>query len=141
FQAEDGIRDRIVTGVQTCALPICRQAVVVNDPIAELAFKLDRFAENFDPYEYMDQVDDVQAHIQEIKADLAAGNTAPYREFLNTAIEEAGEETAVEIAKVLKSQLDKLDSPKRESVMENLAQAAEKAAPASPSPKRKEPER
>ena len=118
-----------------------RQAVVVNDPIAELAFKLDRFTENFDPYEYMDQVDDVQAHIQEIKADLAAGNTAPYREFLNTAIEEAREETAVEVAKVLKSQLDKLDSPKRESVMEKLAQAAEKAAPASPSPKRKEPER
>src|SRR5437773_6854227 len=24
FQAEDGIRDRDVTGVQTCALPICR---------------------------------------------------------------------------------------------------------------------
>src|SRR5699024_5040888 len=28
FQAEDGIRDRNVTGVQTCALPICRTAVV-----------------------------------------------------------------------------------------------------------------
>src|SRR5207248_5739592 len=25
FQAEDGIRDRTVTGVQTCALPILRQ--------------------------------------------------------------------------------------------------------------------
>src|SRR5207302_2362374 len=25
FQAEDGIRDFHVTGVQTCALPICRQ--------------------------------------------------------------------------------------------------------------------
>src|SRR5256885_3611304 len=25
FQAEDGIRDYKVTGVQTCALPICRQ--------------------------------------------------------------------------------------------------------------------
>src|SRR6266478_9139293 len=25
FQAEDGIRDLTVTGVQTCALPICRQ--------------------------------------------------------------------------------------------------------------------
>src|SRR5437868_14422962 len=25
FQAEDGIRDRNVTGVQTCALPICGQ--------------------------------------------------------------------------------------------------------------------
>jgi len=36
---------------------------------------------------------------------------------------------------------DKIDSPKRESVMEKLAQAAEKTAPASPSPKRKEPER
>src|SRR5215216_7160249 len=24
FQAEDGIRDDLVTGVQTCALPICR---------------------------------------------------------------------------------------------------------------------
>src|SRR2546430_11828581 len=27
FQAEDGIRDLTVTGVQTCALPICRTAV------------------------------------------------------------------------------------------------------------------
>src|SRR5258708_15563741 len=26
FQAEDGIRDDLVTGVQTCALPISRQA-------------------------------------------------------------------------------------------------------------------
>ena len=25
FQAEDGIRDRDVTGVQTCALPICER--------------------------------------------------------------------------------------------------------------------
>src|SRR5260370_25314600 len=25
FQAEDGIRDSSVTGVQTCALPICRR--------------------------------------------------------------------------------------------------------------------
>src|SRR2546422_10380501 len=26
FQAEDGIRDVAVTGVQTCALPICRES-------------------------------------------------------------------------------------------------------------------
>src|SRR2546425_10571901 len=26
FQAEDGIRDKLVTGVQTCALPICGEA-------------------------------------------------------------------------------------------------------------------
>src|SRR5438034_812292 len=29
FQAEDGIRDHCVTGVQTCALPISRQEVVL----------------------------------------------------------------------------------------------------------------
>src|SRR5699024_9578715 len=28
FQAEDGIRDRNVTGVQTCALPICRWTAI-----------------------------------------------------------------------------------------------------------------
>ena len=77
------LRAMFYEDVMEQAFEVGRQAVVVNDPIAELAFKLDRFAENFDPYEYMDQVDDVQAHIQEIKADLAAGNTAPYREFLN----------------------------------------------------------
>src|SRR5229473_4383763 len=27
FQAEDGIRDKLVTGVQTCALPICTRPV------------------------------------------------------------------------------------------------------------------
>ena len=135
------LRAMVYEDVMEQGFEVGRQAVVVNDPIAELAFKLDHFAENFDPYEYMDQVDDVQAHIQEIKADLAAGKTAPYREFLDTAIAESREETAVEIAKVLRSQLDKIDPPKRESVMEKLAQAAEKTAPASPSPKRKEPER
>src|SRR5687767_15814192 len=31
FQAEDGIRDKLVTGVQTCALPISK-AVVTGDP-------------------------------------------------------------------------------------------------------------
>src|SRR3989441_4662633 len=28
FQAEDGIRDKLVTGVQTCALPICVLALL-----------------------------------------------------------------------------------------------------------------
>src|SRR5205823_10244065 len=31
FQAEDGIRDKLVTGVQTCALPIWRCFVFAND--------------------------------------------------------------------------------------------------------------
>src|SRR5687768_17939280 len=33
FQAEDGIRDVAVTGVQTCALPICGQASDWSDPL------------------------------------------------------------------------------------------------------------
>src|SRR5256885_10696482 len=32
FQAEDGIRDYKVTGVQTCALPICQTIVIDNRP-------------------------------------------------------------------------------------------------------------
>src|SRR5699024_11586996 len=31
FQAEDGIRDRNVTGVQTCALPICHMTLTFYD--------------------------------------------------------------------------------------------------------------
>src|SRR5207237_7044259 len=32
FQAEDGIRDSSVTGVQTCALPICMSTTVSANP-------------------------------------------------------------------------------------------------------------
>src|SRR2546426_4243650 len=32
FQAEDGIRDYKVTGVQTCALPICLARTLADDP-------------------------------------------------------------------------------------------------------------
>src|SRR5205823_10890050 len=31
FQAEDGIRDKLVTGVQTCALPISRVEAAVRE--------------------------------------------------------------------------------------------------------------
>src|SRR5206468_8522086 len=38
FQAEDGIRYLIVTGVQTCALPICWLAAVVAAGVGALHF-------------------------------------------------------------------------------------------------------
>src|SRR5256885_7016656 len=38
FQAEDGIRDYKVTGVQTCALPICTEMATVAD-MSDLIFK------------------------------------------------------------------------------------------------------
>src|SRR5688572_32009608 len=36
FQAEDGIRDLTVTGVQTCALPIYRKKAIINSTINEI---------------------------------------------------------------------------------------------------------
>src|SRR5207248_7404339 len=43
FQAEDGIRDRTVTGVQTCALPICADLGFVSDFAAIQVNKLGEF--------------------------------------------------------------------------------------------------
>src|SRR5256714_14910695 len=37
FQAEDGIRDKLVTGVQTCALPICERRVRERGVLSLLA--------------------------------------------------------------------------------------------------------
>src|SRR5258708_11584087 len=34
FQAEDGIRDDLVTGVQTCALPISQQIVCLHEGLS-----------------------------------------------------------------------------------------------------------
>src|SRR6266536_5909570 len=42
FQAEDGIRDPLVTGVQTCALPICDTGFVLEDQ------QVARFAANYE---------------------------------------------------------------------------------------------
>src|SRR5690348_18378373 len=48
FQAEDGIRGGRVTGVQTCALPICAGAAVGRDPLPRfddaLAHRVEVFA-------------------------------------------------------------------------------------------------
>src|SRR5438034_11086232 len=35
FQAEDGIRDHCVTGVQTCALPIYKEFLVYKDALGD----------------------------------------------------------------------------------------------------------
>src|SRR5699024_12238151 len=48
FQAEDGIRDRNVTGVQTCALPILPVNHLVRVPGTPLAD-----APNLDPLEFV----------------------------------------------------------------------------------------
>src|SRR2546430_6394825 len=44
FQAEDGIRDLTVTGVQTCALPISK----TEDPESDLSQRLTPFLDQLD---------------------------------------------------------------------------------------------
>ena len=135
------LRAMVYEDVMEQAFEVGRQAVVVDELITELAANLDRFAERFIPHEYREQIDDTQAHIQKIKADLADGDTSDYRRFLHIAIVDSSDEKIIGEARELLKLFDKLLFPERKSVMEKLAQAAEKVAPASPSPKRKEPER
>src|SRR5260370_31918858 len=47
FQAEDGIRDSSVTGVQTCALPISLSQLT-NRPQASVSYVKLTFPQNFD---------------------------------------------------------------------------------------------
>ena len=112
---------------------------MVDDPIAELAFKLDRFSEDFDPYDYKDQVEDPAAHVQQIQDDLRAGNFAPYRTFLENAVMDAQEKRdAVRAGGLLKA-LDKVEQ--KPSVREHLVKLQEQAPAAKPSRKHKERER
>src|SRR5699024_8546655 len=61
FQAEDGIRDRNVTGVQTCALPICNQDANVT--------RLELANNSFD-FAYRDRVDPGKGFVQQNKGRL-----------------------------------------------------------------------
>src|SRR5699024_11378158 len=44
FQAEDGIRDRNVTGVQTCALPICASYGITGQDAPTSGLAVQRYA-------------------------------------------------------------------------------------------------
>src|SRR5271170_8270729 len=48
FQAEDGIRDPLVTGVQTCALPIASPLALINTYLAAMAIEADQRGYSFD---------------------------------------------------------------------------------------------
>src|SRR5207249_5668744 len=49
FQAEDGIRDRNVTGVQTCALPISFVSKAIGLPLAKVAMRA-MLGHSLEPY-------------------------------------------------------------------------------------------
>ena len=138
------LRAMVYEDVMDQVFEVGRQAVVVDDPIAEVAFKIDRFSEDFDPYEYRDHVEDTAAHVQQIQSDLKDGNFEPYRTFLENAIIDAPEEKDAVRAGVLLKALDKIQfdqDMQRPSVREHLAKLQEQAPAAKATHKPKEPER
>ena len=83
------------------------------------------------------QVDNPDISMIEVRTDILESFNLTHRELRAMFYEDVMEQ-AFEVGR----QADVVEAPaKKESVMEKLAQAAEKTAPASPSPKRKDPER
>src|SRR5207249_8782818 len=86
FQAEDGIRDRNVTGVQTCALPIC----VAVDPNAADQ-QLTNFDKSQDPLrdrliQLMGEQKKVQESVSKIEAQYAEIGRASCRERVEISV-------------------------------------------------------
>src|SRR5690606_40863396 len=82
FQAEDGIRDFHVTGVQTCALPICEDSVR-----QELQRKMEEAAEKLEfekATEYRDQITAIDTIMQKQKITL---NDAMDRDIFGYAVD------------------------------------------------------
>ena len=96
----------------------------------------DLFDENYNEIDG-GQVDNPDISMIEVRTDILESFNLTHRELRAMFYEDVMEQ-AFEVGR----QADVVEAPaKKESVMEKLAQAAEKTAPASPSPKRKEPER
>ena len=88
----------------------------------ELARALDAFANELDPYGYMDTVNDPEAHIRTLKESLMTGDITairPVREYLREAAEESDEYRGR--AEELMDRLDRFPDGKRESVLDRLA--------------------
>ena len=89
----------------------------------ELARALDAFANDLDPYGYMDAVDDPEGHIRSLKDALMAGDAAvirPVREYLREATEDSAEYRGR--AEELLERLDRFPDAKRTSVLDRLAE-------------------
>lgn len=80
-----------------------RKATENKTPIAELADRFDQFAETLLQSD-LNQIEEMEARIEEVKEKLAIGNLDTYHEFLDTVIAEAYDETVVAEAKKLRGQ-------------------------------------
>ena len=88
----------------------------------ELARALDAFANELDPYGYMDTVNDPEDHIRTLKESLMTGDITairPVREYLREAAEDSAEYR--NRAEELMDRLDRFPDGKRVSVLDRLA--------------------
>lgn len=95
--------------------------------IDELALRLDQFAYDFDPYGYMDSIEDRQTGYDQIKEDLLNSDIKGIQSYLQEAVEEMepDDEMQEEASSLLK-ELESYDHAAcRESVLGSLRQAEE----------------
>ena len=89
----------------------------------ELARALDAFANELNPYGYMDAVDDPEGHIRTLKESLITGDITairPVREYLREAAEDSDEYRGR--AEELLDRLDRFPDGQRASVLNRLAE-------------------
>src|ERR1041384_1544590 len=73
FQPEHGIRDKLVTGVQTCALPICLRFYLYNNGAASTQDANDLFN---------DIIANLLSRLRHIRSDRAQGPIADFRGYI-----------------------------------------------------------
>ena len=62
---------------------------VYVDEAAKLAAEIDRFSNDFDPYEYKDTVDNWEVQVQNIADDIRSGNSAGYKKYLGDVVSQS----------------------------------------------------
>lgn len=62
---------------------------VYVDEAAKLAAEIDRFSNDFDPYEYKDTVDNWEVQVQNIADDIRNGKSADYKKYLGDVVSQS----------------------------------------------------
>ena len=60
----------------------------MHDEILRLAMEIDQFAQDYDPYEYGDAIDDSQQALQELAEDIASGNVTYLIDYYQDILQE-----------------------------------------------------
>src|SRR5205823_8239220 len=91
FQAGDGIRDMLVTGVQTCALPISVKEILELEPVRLVFHYLQNNQVQVTTRDAK-QLDEAQKVVQEAAADIRAGEFPAKRGFVRSEERRVGKE-------------------------------------------------